>query len=354
MENIVDTLIFAPLAPISGVLLFWFIQLLFIESQKYLLSKIRGKHEALCRFTNFLGIFFQTLCHALGYTVTGSGIAEFYLSVDYGKVSPRKKKTGFFEWFANGFLFLGPFFIPPMLIMICLLFLIRNLGFLPTREYTFSQGLIDFGANLYIFSRDFLGFIASIDLFHPGHIGFLILMVFLGLGIRPSYIRDERREEKIDMLYDLRNIKNHLIHKPIYVVSLIFTSYIFFYLSHIFRLNWYIAFYSLLGWLSIIAIVALLITHLIIVFIKVTDRLDKMRRLILYVTMIASYTSLRVLFLLIPIPYATTLSLLGMCLSVVGVTMVIMRQTNKFKTIGMMKPSLHSEDGDLEWMKKNY
>jgi len=41
----IDIIIFAPLAPLFGVILFWFIQLLFIESQKYLLSKIRPKHE---------------------------------------------------------------------------------------------------------------------------------------------------------------------------------------------------------------------------------------------------------------------------------------------------------------------
>ena len=58
----VDIIVFAALAPILGVLLFWFIQLLFIESQKYLLSKIRKKHEPLCNFTNFAGILFQTIC----------------------------------------------------------------------------------------------------------------------------------------------------------------------------------------------------------------------------------------------------------------------------------------------------
>ncbi|RLF31909.1 MAG: hypothetical protein DRM98_04815, partial [Thermoplasmata archaeon] len=84
----IDIFIFAPLAPMAGVILLWFIQLLFIESQKYLLQKIKSKHEALCRFTNLLGIIFQTLCHALGYTVTKSGISEFYISVNYGRVAP--------------------------------------------------------------------------------------------------------------------------------------------------------------------------------------------------------------------------------------------------------------------------
>ena len=118
----VDVVVFAPLAPLFGVLLFWFIQLMFIESQKYLLSKIWGQHKPLCRFTNFLGILYQTICHALGYTVTKSGISNFYISINYGKVAPKKEKKGIFEWMSNSFLFIGPFFIPSLLLLICFFF----------------------------------------------------------------------------------------------------------------------------------------------------------------------------------------------------------------------------------------
>ena len=121
-----DIIIFAPLSPIFGAVLFWFIQLLFIESQKYKLAQINENHEPFCKFTNFIGIFFQTICHALGYTVTKHGISAFYVSVHYGKVSPKKKKTGVFEWLSNGFLFLGPFFIPPFLLLLCLVFFIEQ------------------------------------------------------------------------------------------------------------------------------------------------------------------------------------------------------------------------------------
>ena len=55
----IDVVIFAPLAPILGVFLFWFIQLAFIESEKYLLDKIRAKHQPLCRFTNLNGDILQ-------------------------------------------------------------------------------------------------------------------------------------------------------------------------------------------------------------------------------------------------------------------------------------------------------
>lgn len=167
----VDTIIFAPLAPILGVLLFWFIQLLFIEYQKYLLSKIWNRHEPLCRFTNFLGILYQTICHALGYTVTKSGISNFYISVDFGKVAPKKQKKGIFEWMSNGFLFVGPFFIPAALLLLYLFFLIDASAFaISIGAYdSFASGLQTLGENLFIFSEGFFSFLINIDLLHPAH-----------------------------------------------------------------------------------------------------------------------------------------------------------------------------------------
>ena len=141
-DSAIDIIIFAPLAPILGVLLFWFLQLLFIESQKYILSKIRRKHEPLCRFTNFIGILFQTICHALGYTVTKSGISHFYVNIHYGKVKPKREKTGVFEWISNSFLFFGPFFIPAALLLICLVFLTHSTFIIAhAQSYTFAEGI---------------------------------------------------------------------------------------------------------------------------------------------------------------------------------------------------------------------
>ena len=246
----IDIVIFAPLAPILGVILFWFIKLIFIEAQKYLLDKIRSKHEPLCRFTNFLGILFQTICHALGYTVTKSGISDVYLSVNYGKVAPKKEKKGIFEWIANAFLFIGPFFIPAFLLFICLVILIPDIFVVKIPEeivqmkYTFGGQLISFGTNLYVFSEKFLSFLFyEMDLLNPGHFGFLLLFIFLGMGIRPSYI-GEKKIDKVDMMYDLKNVYDLLTHKPLYILLLVLFSYNFFYISLIFDQNWYTLVFS--------------------------------------------------------------------------------------------------------------
>jgi hypothetical protein len=329
----IDIIIFAPLAPIFGVILFWFIQLLFIEDLKYLLTKIRDNHEPLCRFTNFLGILFQTICHALGYTVTKSGISSFYISVNYGKVAPKKEKTGFFEWMSNAFLFIGPFFIPSALLLISLFFLMdTGFNITSTTSYTFSGNLTTFGVNLYTFSEGFILFLSNIDLLHPAHLGFLILLIFLGLGTRPSFI-GEKKKEKVDMLFDLKNIRYNILHKPLYIFILFLFVYVLSYVSFIFKQNWYVALFSVLGWLSIIAIISLIVAHLIIILIKLTDEIPGLWKLLPYITIPVSYLSIRSLFFLYPSDASKWVSILLTIISTSIILFLLLKyRTNKFKT----------------------
>jgi len=333
----IDVVVFAPLAPILGVLLFWFIQLLFIESEKYLLTKIRPKHEPLCRFTNFLGIFFQTICHALGFTITKSGISDFFISVNYGRVAPKKEKRGVFEWVANAFLFIGPFFIPAFLILICLFIGGVNLEIITPSQllelkYTFGGQITAFGANLYAFSRSFFGFLFNIDLLHPGHFGFLLLLIFLGMGIRPSYI-GEKKQEKVDMLYDLKNIWLLIKNKPLYLMLLFLVSYVFFYVSLYLEQNWYTALFSIFGWLSIISITSIIIANMLLLLIYKTDELSGVRRALPYIVMPLSYILARLVFFYFPIDYTNIVSLIVMVLSTVLITYLLLKsKTNKFKS----------------------
>ena len=333
----IDIVVFAPLAPLFGVILFWFIQLLFIEEQKHLLSKIRPKHKPLCRFTNFLGILFQTLCHALGYTVTKSGISSFYISINYGRVSPKKEKKGVFKWFSNVFLFIGPFFIPASLLFICIYFLVKNSFAISTPvevaglEYTFAGQLITFGTNLYTFSERLFGFLYNIDLLNPVHFGFILLLIFLGLGIRPSYIGEKKRE-KVDMMYDLKNIKNNILQKPLYIIILFLIAYILFYISFLFKQSWYVLLFSIFGWLSIISIVALVITYTILLLIKTTDEIPGYMRYIPYILMIVSYILARLVFFFFPVDFTNSASLLIMILSAILSAFLLPKyKTRKFK-----------------------
>jgi len=337
--SIIDIVVFAPLAPIAGVILFWFIKMLFIEGQKLLLEKIRPKHGAFCRFTNFLGIFFQTVCHALGYTITKSGISNFYISVNYGKVAPKKEKKGIFEWVANAFLFIGPFFIPPIALILCLLFLLEN-GFdtsvplyISEYRYTFGGQLTVFGTNLYRFSASFFNFLfTKLDLFHPAHLGFFILMILVGLGIRPSYL-GEKKINKVDLLYDLKNIWRLITQKPIYLLLLLLTSYVFFYASLLLNKGYYATVLSIFGWLSIVSIVSIFTSCMVITFIYFTDKIEGRKKIIPYITILISYIIARTFFIYIKTDLALGLSLIIMLLSTIFVTYLLLKpKGDKLKT----------------------
>lgn len=341
----IDVFIFAPLAPILGVFLFWFLQLVFIESQKYFLNKINNKHPAFCRFTNFLGIFYQTICHALGYTVTRSGISEFYISVDLGRVSPKRERKGVFEWISNVFLFIGPFFIPAFLTCIVLYLFFIPKGFeivvserLVEAEYTFSGQLIIFGTSLYNFGFEFLSFLINLDLLHPAHLCFLLIFVLLGLGIRPSHIGEERRE-KVDIAYELRNIWNLIRYKPIYLVVLFMISYIIFYVSFLLNMQIYVGIFFILGCISVISIISVLISHLIILFIMTLDQIPRYWNYIPIFVAPLSYAIARFVFFYLPTEhYVYAFSILIMLLSTGVVTILLYRyKSDRFKTRREMK-----------------
>lgn len=345
-KEALDVVLFAPLAPLFGLVLFWFIQLLFIEMQKKLLNRLKPSHDALIRFTNFIGIFFQTVCHALGYTLTRSGISSFYLSVDYGKVDPKKEKSGVFEWLVNLFLFLGPFFLPSFLLL-AYFFLLSDNGIilLAQDQFTFAENFIVFGSNLYHFTEEFFVFLVTIDLFHPAHLGFFLLFIILGLGIRPSYI-GKRPVEKVDMFYDLKNIRYGLLQKPLYVFLLILGAYVFSYVNVFFGQSLYVSIFSFFGWASILAICALLYAELVLFYILTLDDLPVNARYMSLALVPLSYILFRLVFYLFSWPFAPQIAFWGTILVTIISTIILLhRLTNKFKTLTAMKPIRKKRDG---------
>jgi len=349
----IDVLFVAALAPILGVVAFWFLQMFFIEIQKRMLSRLRHRHEAFCRFTNYIGILFQTICQALGYTVTRSGIAAFQVTVNYGKVEPKKEKKGVFEWVARSFLLFGPFFIPAGFVLLVSYFIIGKGFVFPTLvQYTFVESLTGFWVSLSTFAIDFVSFLINIDLLNPLHVGFLFVLLFFGLGIRPSYIGQERKE-KIDILYDLRHIKDHLVEKPLYILVIIFILYVFYVLSLFLNPVVYVGLFTILGWISLTAVIAILLTFPVLLLIKATDEIRLHWKLIPFVTLVVSYVLARVFFIYFPTKQVEPVSLLVMLLSTILMTILLIKykRTNRFKTATKMK-HVRVADGKKRTPKK--
>lgn len=349
----VDSLIGGALAPLLGVIAFWFLQLGLIEIQKRILISLRHSHEAFCRFTNFIGILFQTVCHALGYTVTRSGIATFHVTVNYGTVEPKKEKTGVFEWIATSFLLLGPFFIPAGLVLLFSVVVLGDAFVFPSAvTYTFVESITNFALSMSTFASHFFLFLGQIDLFNPLHVGFLFVLLFFGLGIRPSYIGEERKA-KIDMVHDLKNIVIHLLQKPVYILVIILVMYGFYFIALFLGSAWYMALFALLGWVSLTAIVALLLTYLLLFLIKATDRIRGWWKAASYLCLPVSYVGFRILFLYVHVKWVESISLLLMVVvtAVVTILLIKYKKTNRFKTATKMK-HMTVEDGKKRTSKK--
>ena len=124
------------------------------------------------------------------------------------------------------------------------------------------------------------------------------------MGIRPSYI-GEKKIDRIDMIYDLRNVWDLITHKPLYILLLFLLSYNFFYISLIFNQNWYTILFSIFGFLTIISIFAIIIAHLIIFLIRAADKIEGKKKYLPYLTPIISYTLMRTLFFYFPNTYTT-------------------------------------------------
>jgi hypothetical protein len=215
-------------------------------------------------------------------------------------------------------------------------------------KYTFGGMITTFGTSLYAFSQKFFYFLFNLDLLHPAHFGFLLVMIFLGLGMRPSYI-GEQKQDKVDMIYDLRNIWSLIRHKTLYIIILFLLAYLFFYISLYLNQNWYVALFSIFGWLSIIAIMSLIIAHLLILFIKTIDEITGRWKYLPYVTMPISYILVRLLFSYFPTAYTNSCSLLLMIIVTAVVSfLLIRRKTNKFKNEIDMKLSNKKDKGEKD------
>ena len=341
--SIIDTFIIAPLAPVAGIVLFWFIQLLFAESLKVLLREIWENHKAFCRFSNFVALFFQSLSHALGYTLTGIGVGEFSLSVKDAKVSPKKEKKGLPMFLANLFLVLGPFFIPPLIVF--LIYLPFFPGFTLQECYTFSTSLISFGSLLQQFGINFLKFLFYLDLSNPFHIIFLIIFLLVGLGIRPSFIEEE--EKRVGMVDDLLRVKDLVSSHPYFIIALLVSLYIVFYVLYFLNLPFYVLIFSFFGWLSIISITSLLLAHFIVFLVLASDRLPSFKRFLPFSLLIISYTLYRFIFYLTKSDLALPLSnIFSLATTFVAVFLVLRFETNKLKMEKEMVEAEEREDED--------
>jgi hypothetical protein len=206
----------------------------------------------------------------------------------------------------------------------------------PPASFSFEATLVMFSQAMASYGKAFISFLAHLDLFNPVHAGFLLLLLFLGLGIRPSYL-EGKHKEPVDMFTDLRHFRDLLLFRPRYLVGLLLIFYVFFAVSFFTTSALYLAFFAVLGWVSLVAIFALIITALLLLFIRATDEVDGPLHAVPFLTIPASYVALRGVFLVVPVDNVAGLSLLGTIVATLVVTGLLLRTTNRFKPSTSMR-----------------
>jgi hypothetical protein len=155
------------------------------------------------------------------------------------------------------------------------------------------------------------------------------------------------------MIYDLKNILSHLRKKPLYILVIILVMYGFYFLSLVFSQSWYIVMFSVLGWISITALIALILTYLLLLLIKSTDYISGWWKAVSYLSVPVSYVAARIILLSYPIKPVESISLLLMIAStgVVTILLIKYKKTNRFKTVTKMK-HVRVADGKKRASKK--
>ena len=341
----VVTFIIVPLILILAIVGLWLAQLLVIEAQKRFLHSLKHKHEPLIRFANFVGILFQTFCQWLGYTVTHSGVSQFRLSINDGAITPKREKTGVLKWIADSIFFLGPFLIPAGLLLLAGYFVIHTGYTIPATAFTIQDQIMTFATALVAFTQSFITFLGQLDLLNPLHFGFLALLLFCGLGIRPSYL-GERHKEHITLFTDLGNIKSLFLGRPLYLIGIIIILYAIAAGSYLAGASWLLDLATVVAWIALIAILTLILTFVLLIFLRTLDEIQSRWRYLPFLSMLLSYLGFRVLFFLVPIGNAEGASLFGMLGVTLAVTIYLLKwKTNTFKAPKAMK---HRRDPDAK------
>ena len=139
---------------------------------------------------SWFGTLLHELSHAAVLLLSGHGIREFRAGVETGHVQPATMRRGAFPFLFFLVAALAPLFLPPLLALLLLAFLLD-----PTllQFAAGAPGLTAAWDLLVSFASDFplrlLRGLANLDLAQPAHIG-VLAAVLLGIpGARPSHVK---------------------------------------------------------------------------------------------------------------------------------------------------------------------
>jgi hypothetical protein len=282
------TIILTPLSFLLILLLLTTAQSLFVNRAQFHIAKIYYFHPRLYKALNWWGTFMHELSHALMVLVSLNKIKEFKVGSDGGHVTwSSTKKRGYVAWLSAQIISLAPFFIPPLLIGVPLVYteiidlkgITVNLGFSDSINMI-SMLCLELIPQLTLKIGKML---AGLNLFCFWNVLLLVILMFSFSGAKPSSVKDSHLEGDIQSF--LRRCKEH----PIYT---------FFSLMLLISVFWIIGYYSLdllvgvcafVIMLPILSVFALILNILFVEFVHRLDNTPKMYKIVPIVVFVGCY-----------------------------------------------------------------
>ena len=282
------TIILTPLSFLLILLLLTTAQSIFVNRAQFHIAKIYYYHPRMFKALNWWGTFIHELSHALMVLVSLNKIKEFKVSSSSGHVTwSSTKKQGYIAWLSAQIISLAPFFIPPLLIGIPLVYteiidlkgITVNFGFADPINMI-SMLCLELMPQLALKIGKML---AGLNLFCIWDVLLLVILMFSFSGAKPSSIKEGGMEGDIQNF--LRQCKEHLI-------------YTFFCLMLLILVFWIIAYYSwdlLVGigafviMLPILSVFALILNILFVEFVHRLDNTAKVYKIMPILAFVGCY-----------------------------------------------------------------
>ena len=268
-------IILTPLSFLLILLLLTMLQSLFVNRAQFHIAKIYYPHPRMYKALNWWGTFVHELSHALMVLVSLNKIKEFKVGSGGGHVTwSSTKRQGYIAWLSAQIVSLAPFFIPPLLIGIPLVYtkIIDLKGI--TVNFGFSDP-INMILMLWLELIPQLALkigkmLAGLNLFCFWDVLLLVILMFSFSGAKPSSIKDSGVEGDIQSF--LRRCKEHPVYTFFSFVLLILVFCLFAYWGWGLLVG-VCAFVIMLPILSVFALI------LNILFVEFVHRLDNTPRM---------------------------------------------------------------------------
>ena len=282
------TIILTPLSFLLILLLLTTAQSLFVNRAQFHIAKIYYPHPRMYKALNWWGTFIHELSHALMVLFSLNKIKEFKVGSSGGHVTwSSTKRQGYIAWLSAQIISLAPFFIPPLLIGIPLVYteiidlkgITVNFGFADPLNMI-SMLCLELIPQLVLKIGKML---AGLNLLCFWDVLLLVILMFSFSGARPSSIKDSHMEGDIQSF--LKRCKEHLI-------------YTFFCFALLILFFWIIGHYSwglLVGvcafviMLPILSVFALILNILFVEFVHRLDNTPKMYKIMPILAFVGCY-----------------------------------------------------------------